>query len=235
MKFFKNFSLVLLLCLLGRGSVFATATYDYLSDTKITFNHLWSNFTPTFTSTTFGTGQHNESTAPSQDVNLESFWYYQSAHITGFAGNDSLTQSGISYASNTVETLFTFDFGSVSTDLMVTLTDWNQVLASSTQLNLWNPDNQTGEYVGYWPTLGGGGTSLGLAFDGQGFAIPGWEKGNSTIFYNLTGQHTIRVMTDASETAIAGYPYVQTPEPSTLLLFGSGLVGLFVFRRRFKK
>lgn len=195
MRIIKSRLLVLVLCLFWGNPAFATATYDYLSDVKITFNHSWNNYTPGITSLTFGTGQHNETTAPSNDFNSNLFWYSQSARVTGSAGDALLTQGGISYASNCYQTYFTFDFGSIPTDFKITLTDWNQVLASSKDLDLWNPDNQTGEYVGYWPTYGGGGTSLGLALDGVWFAIPGWERGNSTTFFNLTELHTILIET----------------------------------------
>jgi hypothetical protein len=222
-------------CLLWGSQAFAIATFDYLSDAKITFSQLWDSYTPIVTSTTSGTGQSTVSTAPSQAFDLQNFWYYQSAHIIGSAGDSALSQSGTSHAYNSIDTAFTFNFGIVPTNLTITLTDWNQVLVSSKQLNLWNPDNQTGEYVGYWPTLGGGGTGLGLKFDGQWFAIPNWINGNSTSFYDLTGQHTVDIYTVADEAAIAGYPYVQTPEPSTMLLVGSALVGLVGFRRKFRK
>ena len=221
--------------LLWGGHAFATASYDYLSDVKITFSRLWDNSTPIVTSTTSGTGQHNESTIASQDFALANFWYYQSSRVTGSAGDDALSQSGTSGAHNTINTFLTFGFDAVPTDLTITLTDYNQILVSSTQLKLWNPANKTGEQIGYWPELGGGGTALGLALDGEWFAIPSWIRGGSTTFHNLTGQHTIKIFTDADGSAIAGYPYVQTPEPATMLLLGSGLVGLVGFRKKLKK
>jgi hypothetical protein len=205
--------------------------YDYLSDAKIAFSQPWVNYTTDVTSTTSGAGQYSVSTSPSEAVVLQNISYYQSARVMGSAGDSALSQSGTSHAYNYVQTSFAFDFAA-ATNLTITLNDWNQVLVSSKQLNLWNPDNETGEYIGYWPTLGGGGTSLGLALDGKSFAIPDWIRGGSTTFFSLTGKHTVLLATSADETAVAGYPYVNTPEPSTMLFLGTGLFGLVGYSRR---
>ncbi len=231
----KVLSLGLITYLLLGGQAFAIVTYDYLSDAKITFSQLWDSCTALVTSTTAGTGQHTASTVSSQEFDLQNFWYYQSAQVIGSAGDDGLSQSGTSGAHNVIDTALNFDFGLVPTNLTITLTDYNQTLLSSRQLNLWDEGSQTGEQVGWWPELGGGGTALWLTFDGQAFAIPNWIRGDSTTFYNLTGEHTVDIWTDANGAAKAAYPYVQTPEPNTILLLGFGLLGFIGFRRKFSR
>jgi hypothetical protein len=231
MKAIRVLALGSVICLFFSAHAFGLATYDYLSDVNVTFSNLWDSYSTTITSTTYSTGQGYATTSPSQNLNLSSLSYYQLSSIEGSAGNTALNQGGTSHAYNSVGTTFAFDFAT-PTDLTITLADWNQIVTSSRQLDLWNPDNETGEYIGYWPTLGGGGTSLMLELDGQAFAIPGWTRGASTTFDDLTGKHTVLVWTTADETAIAGYPY-DAPEPATLLFLASGLIGLIGLWRKF--
>ena len=171
-----------LVCLSYEHHALAVATYDYLSDVTITCNVAWDAYTPTDTSTTSGSGQHNESTAPSRNSDPQNLQFYQIARISGSAGDSPLGEGGISHAFNRVETTLAFDFGSTPTNLTITLDDYNQVISSSRQLPQWDPTSDTGEYIGYWPTLGGGGTALGLAFDGEWIAIPDWVRGESVTF-----------------------------------------------------
>lgn len=227
-------SVIFATCLLPGDRAYAIAMYDYLSDATMTFNQPWSSYAAISTSTTSGSGQYTASTMPSQDADPQDFSYYQSARIVGSAGDASLSQGGTSHAYNLVETFITFEFA-VQTDLVVSLTDWNQILLSSRQLPLWEPANQTGEYIGFWPELGGGGTGLQLALDGQFFAIPNWDRGGSTTFDNLIGTHTILLKTSADESALAGYPYIRVPEPPTLLLLAAGLGVLTGIARRMRR
>ena len=202
---------------------FAIATYDYLSDATISFSHIWNKYDPVATSTITGTGQYTASTDPLYDFNRQNLWFYQSARVIGSAGDSSLSQSGTSGAYNMVNTVLTFNFGPEPTDLAVTLTAYNQILTSNRQMQLWDEGSQTGEKIGYWPELGGGGAFLGLKFDGQWFGIPGWQEGGSKTFYSLTGKHDLEIITSADGAAKAVYPYVKTPESAALLLLGIGL------------
>ena len=207
---------------------FAIATYDYLSDATISFSHIWNKYDPVATSTITGTGQYTASTDPLYDFNRQNLWFYQSARVIGSAGDSSLSQSGTSGAYNMVDTVLTFNLGPAPTDLTITLTGSSQILSSYRQMQLWDEGSQTGEKIGYWPELGGGGTFLGLKFDGQWFGIPG----GSTTFYGLTGKHDLNIITSADGAAKAVYPYVQTPEPAAMFLLGIGLMGLIAIRRR---
>ena len=213
----------------------AVASFDYISDITIGFNQEWVDYTPMITSTTLGSGNYTAFTAPSQNVNTQELWYNQTSRVFGTAGNGAFNQNGTSYAKNEIYTSFNFDFGTTPTDLSITWMDGYQVIMRSRQLP-WNPDNETGEFIGYWPTYGGGGTGYGLKIDGEWMWAPGgWEIGDSTTFNELSGQHTVQIWTDASETAIANYPYEAPPpvvaEPSTFLLLGSRLIGLVGFGR----
>lgn len=213
---------------------FAIATYDYLSDATISFSQKWNKSDPVGTSTIAGSGQFTASTNPLYDFSHNDLWFYQSARAIGSAGDPSLSQSGTSGAYSMVDTVLSFNFGQTPTNLTVTLTDFNQILSSSRQLQLWDEGSQTGEKIGYWPELGGGGTSLGLKFDGSWFGIP-WQDGGSFTFYDLTGKHELNIITTASGAAKAVYPYVKTPEPASMLLLGLSLVGLIAVRKEIKK
>ena len=231
MKAIKLLLSGLLMCLLSDNQAYAIATYDYLSDVTISFSRLWESYIETITSIKSATGEATASTAPSQNFDLANLSYYQSAQITGSAGDIGLSRNGTSHAYNQVVTSFTFNLSSVPTDLTITLNDWNQVLTSSTQLHVFNGANQTGEYVGHWPTLGGGGTGLQILFDNANGAPLSYVKGDSVTFHNLTGLHTLLLTTSADESALAGYPYAATPEPSSLLLLSLSILGLALSRR----
>jgi hypothetical protein len=213
--------LAILVCLLSSSHALAVATYDYLSDVALTFNYPWSALIPLDTLTTSGAGQHQESANALRDAGAQILQFFQRSEIVGSAGDDTVTEGGVSHAYSQVVTLLTFAFGFTPTDLTVTLASWNQNLESSRELPLWNPINQTGEYVGFLPGWGGGGTALQFAFDGKGF----W--GSSTTFDDLTGEHTLSVMTIADETAFAAYSFVPVSDSSnTLLVLAAGLLGL---------
>jgi hypothetical protein len=140
--------------------------------------------------------------------------------VGGSAGNVQLSTNGESVAVNSIYTILTFNFGTTPTDFSMMYSVMDFDFHQSTAL----PFNGTGERAGG----GGGGTQLAL----DGTFGPWYTVGQQNWFYGLTGQHTVRLWTGVDGAATAKYPYVDTPEPNSLLL-GLISVGAIMARRRF--
>jgi hypothetical protein len=211
--------------LLSSTHALATVTLDYTSDVGLILNVPWSAITPQDSLPTTTIGEAQASATAYRDANAQLNLFYQRSEIIESVGNPGLaTGYGLSHAYSEVNTLISFAFGDTLTDLTITLNNFQQILNSSKEAP-WNPINETGDFIGYIPGLGGGGTGLTLNFDNQGFYIPGgWTPGASVTFPGLTGDHVLRVQTTADEGAIANYPYFFAPDSAnTTLLLGAAL------------
>jgi hypothetical protein len=221
--------------LLSSTHALATATLDYTSDVTLTFSVPWSGITPQDSLPTTQIGEAQASSTAYRDANAQLNQFYQRSEIIESVGNPGLaTGDGLSHAYSEVNTLISFAFGDTPTDLTITLNNFQQILNSSKEAP-WNLINETGEFIGYIPGLGGGGTGLTLSFDNQGFFIPGgWTPGASVTFPGLTGNHVLYVHTIADEGEIARYPYFFAPDPAntTILLSAAlALLGLALPKR----
>jgi hypothetical protein len=204
---------------------FAIAIYDNTVAATLSFNQPWiSVATDTSLSevSTSGSGLHQESTSLVQASDLANLLYSQAVTVSGSAGNVQLSTNGQSVAVNSIYTLLTFNFGSTPTDFSMMYSVMDFDFNHTTAL----PFNGTGERAGG----GGGGTQLAL----DGTFGPWYTVGQQNWFYGLTGQHTVRLWTGVDGAATARYPYVDTPEPSTVLL---GLIsaGAIIARKRFRR
>jgi hypothetical protein len=191
----------------------ATAIYDVVTHAHLAFSHSWQSYTTTIVPATSGTGAHQEITSRSESIDAGNRGYFQSVQVTGSAGNSAFTSSGMSYAEIDLYTYFTFDFGSVPTNFVMTFIDYGFVTNQSTALP-WNPSNNSGERVS------GGFQGVQLLFDGFG---GGWYTiGQPNVIQNVSGLHTVRLWTGSGAIAEANYPYL-APEPSSIFLLTVGL------------
>ena len=207
-----------------------TTVTDTDNDSDSEYNYTAANFISTSESSAYASGgffsESSDSTAKQDTRLLYSYnWLliygdmstYESTS-SGMLGGGSSYADAVSYADIyfTIDTEYTYDF---------IYTENEVIYGSSVYLELKNLD--TSEYI------------LNSVADSSGILVAGTYRfsfkmdGNAGYRYDSNFDYTTFIKSDASLSF--GIEEAQVPLPQTILLLGSGIVGLAGLRRKFYK
>ncbi|MBA3350836.1 MAG: hypothetical protein H0U23_00110, partial [Blastocatellia bacterium] len=163
---------------------------------------------------TIGTGSFTAFTDASESSSGTTFT--QTDRAWGSVGDDALAVEGCSFGYSLTYNLFTFDFGSTTTDFTVAVREW----AYSFDLTVDAPPDH--DPSGERRTSGSAGYQLVL--DDASGSIN--YNNDLHVFEDLTGVHTFRFGTFAETGVAAVYPYKVPETGATLALFGIAMLCL---------
>ncbi len=210
---------VIAICLFFVGQAYATATFDASADVTIGFSQIWNNFSNNTLDlssviTGFGSASGTATANENQtDISIEAF-----TSVSGSAGDAIGSVSGTVQSIATKEVIANFIFSETTTvPFTITILDHNVSAAANVTL----PEESASAVA-----------SFDILLDSTDITTQLLNSQSESMQFDLSGVHSV-ILTAHTE-GFANSP-AQVPEPTTMLLLGSGLLGLWGARRKLKK
>ena len=160
--------------------------------------------------------------------------------------NQNALTAGSSYMNGSASSTFTVNQVGLITNLLIngSLQTQNTINSAALQVAIWDVEYGTAATNGTYNVTGGSGFSFSansgdtnsatVLSTAQTFLndVTGYQNGSTWVAATWLGNSSRFVQYLTSSSGVQQQIYLATPEPSTIAVFGMGLIGLWAARRR---